>query len=356
MVEDSKAPSIPAQFHGTTRKSVAGALAAPPFVPRRIHFSRGSVAVERRPHWTRSTPLPARGDSRHRPGIFDESQILAVAAGGISRARVGRSCYPVWVARVEISRLGRFRRLPRPRAILVGAIVALPVATVVMAVQVTEFLSLNHVFGDPAKPAVGLHEIARLPNRFALLGLAVLAMVVAPVAEEIFFRGMLYNALRQRLTVVAAALLQAGVFSFFHNFGPAGSAAIALAGLAFAFVYEWRKTLVAPILLHLAINTVGLPFVAWGYVRAADAPRLGVYGETHKDGCRITAVVPETAADKAGLRVGDVIMSLDGQRVKNMESLTEAVRSKRVGQQVAVEFLRGGTVHQVDVILTKLSE
>jgi membrane protease YdiL (CAAX protease family) len=332
-----------------------GPSAAPPFVPRRSIF--------REVRWRWRDVLIGLA-----PLLCLHAAIHVTAQGSLMRARFwlwplvgflsqGWSLfYPVWVARVEISRLGRFRRLPRPRAILVGAIVALPVATVVMAVQVTEFLSLNHVFGDPAKPAVGLHEIARLPNRFALLGLAVLAMVVAPVAEEIFFRGMLYNALRQRLTVVAAALLQAGVFSFFHNFGPAGSAAIALAGLAFAFVYEWRKTLVAPILLHLAINTVGLPFVAWGYVRAADAPRLGVYGETHKDGCRITAVVPETAADKAGLRVGDVIMSLDGQRVKNMESLTEAVRSKRVGQQVAVEFRRGGTVHQVDVILTKLSE
>jgi putative serine protease PepD len=88
----------------------------------------------------------------------------------------------------------------------------------------------------------------------------------------------------------------------------------------------------------------------------ASPPRLGVHGETHVGGCLVTAVVPGSAAESAGLQVGDLVTSLDGEAVADMRSLTQAVRGKPVGQEVVVDFIRGGKAERVTVVLTKLRE
>ena len=68
-------------------------------------------------------------------------------------------------------------------------------------------------------------------------------------------------------------------------------------------------------------------------VIAADAaaPRLGIYGEAHEGGCLVTKVVPGSAANLAGLQVGDVVTSLDGQPVADMRMLTQAVAQQTRG-------------------------
>jgi S1-C subfamily serine protease len=112
----------------------------------------------------------------------------------------------------------------------------------------------------------------------------------------------------------------------------------------------------APVLLHILVNAVVMAVMAWGIAADDAAPRLGVYGETHQDGCLVTKVVPGSAADTAGLQIGDVVISLDGDPVADLRSLTRAVRSKQVDQKVVVEFIRGGQTHRVDAVLKKLQE
>jgi CAAX protease family protein len=176
------------------------------------------------------------------------------------------------------------------------------------------------------------------------------------VAEEVFFRGMLYNALRRRLHVVVAAPVQAIIFGLSHRFGPADTTGVVLIGLALALLYEWRKTLLAPVLMHALVNALAMAVMAQSVAADAAAPRLGVYGETHERGVRLTIVVPDTAAASAGLQVGDVIFSLDGDRVADIAGLTQAVRKRQVGQTVVVEFIRGAETHRVDAVLKKLRE
>ena len=176
------------------------------------------------------------------------------------------------------------------------------------------------------------------------------------MAEEVFFRGLLYNALRQRLPRFVAVLLQAIAFGLLHPFGMVGAAAVAVGGLALGLVYERRKTLLAPILLHALVNVAGMTFFAWGIATNAVDPQLGVYGETDERGCRLTMVVPGSAADLAGLRVGDVIVTLDGEPIADFQSLTQAVRSKQLGQTVVIKFIRNGETHQIKAFFKKLRE
>ncbi len=81
--------------------------------------------------------------------------------------------------------------------------------------------------------------------------------------------GFFFNALRQKIHPIPAALIQAAVFGYAHPFGLGNSVAIGVVALIFALVYQWRKTLLTPILLHSGVNAVGMILLAANV--AADA-------------------------------------------------------------------------------------
>ena len=185
-------------------------------------------------------------------------------------------------------------------------------------------------------------SLAASPHWYDSLGLFVLALFIAPMAEEIFYRGMIYNWLRRRLHVVVAAPVQAIIFGLSHHFGPANTARVVLIGLGISLVYEWRRTLVAPVLMHAMINAFAMVVMAQSIAADAAAPRLGVYGEPHEQGVLLKDVRPRTAADTAGLRVGDVIVSLDGKPVADFVSLDPSRSCEPGRSKVVVEFIREG--------------
>ncbi|MBI3291260.1 MAG: CPBP family intramembrane metalloprotease [Elusimicrobia bacterium] len=80
-------------------------------------------------------------------------------------------------------------------------------------------------------------------------GLAMLALLLAPFAEEVFYRGLLYRSLRKRWSMEVAtaivALLFAGIHERVYYFLPTF-----VMGMVACEVYERRKSLVAPIALH----------------------------------------------------------------------------------------------------------
>jgi uncharacterized protein len=86
-------------------------------------------------------------------------------------------------------------------------------------------------------------------------------IVVAPVAEEIFFRAFFYRALRTRLPVWSAALIDGVVFGSLHFQGVDTAIilpVIALFGVGQCLVYERTGSLFAVIAIHAAFNTVAM--------------------------------------------------------------------------------------------------
>lgn len=78
----------------------------------------------------------------------------------------------------------------------------------------------------------------------------------------------------------------------------------------------------------------------------ADAPkvRLGIMPSYTEDGQRgwgVSGVVPGGAAEKAGLRTGDRILSIDGKAVTDIYSYMEVVKAYKAGDAVQVAVLRG---------------
>lgn len=91
---------------------------------------------------------------------------------------------------------------------------------------------------------------------------AVLAVVAAPLTEELLFRGYLYGVLKKYGGRVVAILVSSALFAASH---PNLSAFPSLFLLAIAFVlaYEWTGSLWAPIVMHMLFNSFTVAVVIW---------------------------------------------------------------------------------------------
>jgi len=73
-------------------------------------------------------------------------------------------------------------------------------------------------------------------------------------------------------------------------------------------------------------------------------------------GYRIGRVLPESPAAKAGLKDGDLIVSLDGKKVEGMRDFVARLQAHKPGDQVRIEVRRGETTVPVEVQLAKWPE
>ncbi|TWT52798.1 Membrane protein insertase YidC [Rubripirellula amarantea] len=70
------------------------------------------------------------------------------------------------------------------------------------------------------------------------------------------------------------------------------------------------------------------------------------------DGVRVRVVGPGTPAALAGIQVGDVIVSIDGQPVRDRESLDNALLESKPSKQVVVSVVRGDSTNPVELTAT----
>ncbi|MFJ8581654.1 trypsin-like peptidase domain-containing protein [Micromonospora sp. NPDC093277] len=85
-------------------------------------------------------------------------------------------------------------------------------------------------------------------------------------------------------------------------------------------------------------------------------PSLGVSVNAAEDGgALIAAVVPGSAAEKAGLQRGDVVTRFGDKVIKDSNDLVGAVQSGKVGDRVDVQFKRNGSDQTATVTLAETS-
>jgi hypothetical protein len=93
-----------------------------------------------------------------------------------------------------------------------------------------------------------------------------------------------------------------------------------------------------------------------GEPREAGAPApvffgVGTDGRAEADGLRLTRIVPESAAARAGLREGDVLVRFGDRGIEDFEDLQAALRTHRRGDVVRVLYLRDGLEHDTAATL-----
>lgn len=110
---------------------------------------------------------------------------------------------------------------------------------------------------------------------------------------------------------------------------------------------HWIDSDVPSIGSWLATTGLGRDPEAIGVVsvvpRKIEAPSgvLGIMLEEDERGPRIDQVMPGSGAEKAGLQVNDIVVSVDGKVVKTRDSLIEFVRQHQPGEKLRVSVNRG---------------
>ena len=79
------------------------------------------------------------------------------------------------------------------------------------------------------------------------------AGIIAPIVEELVFRGLVYKRLTKITDIKIAAVLSAVLFGVYHNNWVQAPYAFII-GLLAVFLYERYKSVVAPILFHMSAN------------------------------------------------------------------------------------------------------
>jgi uncharacterized protein len=94
----------------------------------------------------------------------------------------------------------------------------------------------------------------------ALVAVAVLVCFVAPIAEEFFFRGFCFTALRRAWGVIPAAIVTGLIFGGIHAGGTDVEflGPLACFGLMLCLLYYWTGSLIPCMILHALNNSLAL--------------------------------------------------------------------------------------------------
>jgi len=98
-------------------------------------------------------------------------------------------------------------------------------------------------------------------NAWIILLVFSLATIWAPIAEELIFRGALFRHMSGRLHWVLAAFFSALLFAYMHSYGPFMVAPLIALGFMFAFMRQWRGSIIAPMTAHFIHNATLIGFM-----------------------------------------------------------------------------------------------
>lgn len=106
-----------------------------------------------------------------------------------------------------------------------------------------------------------LQEALVDPAQSVVVGIAVI--VFAPLGEEFLFRGLLFQALRNRVRLWPALLISGFLFAVSHV-EPLAIVVLLPVGVFFAWAFHRRGTLVVPIMAHATFNLINVVLLQIG--------------------------------------------------------------------------------------------
>jgi serine protease Do len=114
---------------------------------------------------------------------------------------------------------------------------------------------------------------------------------------------------------------------------------------------------------HVAIDTLRddwdkmMKEKAWGiqvFEPDRDRPRMGaIFDRDSQEGVIVEEVVEETAAGKAGMKAGDILLKFDGTEVKTFHHMARLVGKKKSGDKVKLSLRRGQETFECELELMR---
>lgn len=123
-------------------------------------------------------------------------------------------------------------------------------------------------------------------------------------------------------------------------------------GIGFSIPSNMMKNLTDQILKYGEVKR-GMLGVKGGEVNSDLAEALNL---DSSQGAFVSEVMPKTAAAKAGLKAGDVIMSINGKTIHSFSELRAKVATLGVGRKITMGVIRDGKHKTLDVTLGKQVE
>jgi membrane protease YdiL (CAAX protease family) len=160
--------------------------------------------------------------------------------------------------RFDLNSLGGFSRIGFFRTLVTGAVLILAAYPLIFLADVVTQRLLRSA---PQRQAIVemFSESSTLEQRILII---VLAVSLAPVAEEFIFRFFFYGVARRYfgkvIAVLASALLFAGVHAHLPSFAP-----LFVLGACFAIAYEWTGSILVPMTMHALFNAITLTALAF---------------------------------------------------------------------------------------------
>lgn len=87
-------------------------------------------------------------------------------------------------------------------------------------------------------------------------------------------------------------------------------------------------------------------------MEGANKAFMGIRMAEDDNGVRIERILPGGAAQRNGMKPGDVIMSLNGRTVDRMMTLIDAIGGFKPGDKISVRFMREDKIRTIDILLT----
>ncbi len=151
----------------------------------------------------------------------------------------------------------------RARLLATGVVLYLAaVPPLAYAFAIYNRLSARFHWDTSPQPIVSI--LVETDSTFLILLTVALAVIVAPVFEEFFFRGFAYPALKYRMGIWPAIAIVSALFATVHFHLPSIVPLFVLA-VALVLAYEWTGSILVPVTMHAVFNLTNLGLLL--YVR-----------------------------------------------------------------------------------------
>ena len=206
------------------------------------------------------------------------------------------------------------------------------------------------VLGDSSKIAIG-ETVAAIGNPLGELTFSMSQGIVSCVDRAINVDGTPFNMIQVDCSINPG-----------NSGGPLVNTYGEVVGIVSAKYSSYSSTTVEGIGFAIPINDVLAmieDIMTNGYV--TNKPFIGItpgtmtkqmaqqYRYDISEGVFVYSVEPGSAADKAGLKMGDVILKIDGKEIKDTAGLTAAKKSYSAGDTATFTIYRGGETMEIQL-------
>ena len=167
----------------------------------------------------------------------------------------------LWFRGFKLGNVFGLDRMPVRRSLLLGIALLVSALPMVFVVDYIASIVLK------VNTTTDTQEVIRIFQNSSTVAqrvpIILLAVVVAPVTEELAFRGYLYGVIKRYLGAIPALVLSGILFALIHLNLPSFFPLLVLASV-FALAYELSGSLLVPMTMHALFNAFSLILVLLG--------------------------------------------------------------------------------------------